>query len=124
MRRNCVFMILLLAVSLFWVLYMQDQSDVFTIDPTADLPEMMMQADVVIDADESEYGKPVDAVDPIALPASPQITLWFAFINVKNRPCINHTIPVWPFLINNPPTAPPRRLKGFNFQVGNASCEI
>ena len=72
MCRNCL-AILVLAVSFVWVLFMQDQTSVFDIGPTADLPEMMTAADNNATNVEEPEQQPAINTDPVValLAASP-----------------------------------------------------
>lgn len=108
MCRNCL-AILVLAVSFVWVLFMQDQTNVFDIGPTADLPEMMTAADNNATNVEEPEQQPANNTDPVVALLAPSPTApWQVPINVNDWPRLDHQLPgLAGFLLNNPPTAPP-----------------
>lgn len=102
MRTGNLILAILMAVSLSWILFAQDQTAVFESDPTSDLPEMMTSADLK-SQDEQQLAAPVAPMMPSCI-ASSQIAP--RLIASDRPPGALATVPlVW--RLNNPPTAPP-----------------
>lgn len=103
MRISNLALAILMAFSLCWILFAQDQTAVFETDPTSDLPEMMTSAAIEL---KSQLVAPVAPVAPV-LPApsiapaqiAPRSIVSDDFSRASTAPL------VW--RLNNPSTAPP-----------------
>jgi len=101
MRASNLAVKILIAVSLCWVLFAQDQTAVFESDPTSDLPEMMTSI-VAIELKPEDQHQPVPP--GVLTPVMPSQITSRSIANDDN-PGAYTTPPVW--RLSNPPTAPP-----------------
>lgn len=101
MRISNLALAILMAVSLCWVLFAQDQAAVFEIDPTSDLPEMMTNVETNTTPQERP---PPASVASVPSQIAPVQTAPRSITN-DDLPCACAAPLVWQ--LNNPPTAPP-----------------
>jgi hypothetical protein len=97
MRVGNLALKILIAISLCWILFAQDQTAVFDSDPTSDLPEMMTSVAINLKLPEQQLALPAP---PIALAQTAPRS-----IANDNFPRAYTAPPIW--RLNNPPTAPP-----------------
>src|SRR5258708_17456511 len=98
MRISNLALAILMVVSLCWVLFAQDQTAVFEIDPTSDLPEMMTSVETGANPQEQPPTAPVllaPSIAPVQTP--PRLIASDNLLRAYTPPLI--------WRVNNPPTA-------------------